>query len=198
MKTSQSLLRNASSPDRGALGRPGQPCCSLGPNGAQGGGPCPNGQQLRNCALTKDARQAVMNRNSGARSFPIAENFTRPVQPSPARQWLSSLCRYSRHLPPAGGSLSYQGSWREAPERLYPKTPFRRFALPFVHLFSPMDCFFIKNSFVRWFECIFRLCRWLHPSFRRSPQNKSRTSGQKIVEKDDFSLDKAHFGSVQL
>ena len=120
------------------------------------------------------------------------------AQTSPPRQGSSSLCRYSRHLPPAGGSLSYQGSWREAPERLYPKTPFRRFALPFVHLFSPMDCFFIENSFVRWFECIFRLCRWLHPSFRRSPQRKSRTSGQKIVEKDDFSLDKAHFGSVQL
>ena len=73
-----------------------------------------------------------------------------------------------------------------------------RFALPFVHLFSPMDCFFIENSFVRWFECVFRLCRWLHPSFRRSPHRKSRTSGQKIVEKDDFSIDKAHFGSVQL
>ena len=140
----------------------------------------------------------VMNLDSGARSFPEAKNFARPVRPSPTRQRLSSLCRYSRHLPPAGGSLSYQGSWREAPERLYPKTPLRRFALPFVHLFSPMDCFFIENSFVRWFECIFRLCRWLHPSFRRSPQNKSRTSGQKIVEKDDFSLDKAHFGSVQL
>ena len=120
MKTSQSLLRNASSPDRGALGRPGQPCCSLGPNGAQGGGPCPNGQQLRNCALTKGAGQAVVNRNSGARSFTNAKNFARPVRPSPARQRLSSLCRYSRHLPPAGGSLSYQGSWREAPERLYP------------------------------------------------------------------------------
>ena len=116
----------------------------------------------------------------------------------PACQGASSLCRYSRHLPPAGGGLSYQGSWREAPERLYKRTPFRRFALPFVHLFSPMECFFIENSFVRWFECIFRLCRWLHPSFRRSPQRKSRTFGQKIVEKDDFSLDKAHFGSVQL
>ena len=181
MKTSQSLLRNASFPDRGALGRPGQPCCSLGPNGAQGGGPCPNGQQLQNCALTKDARQAAVNLDSGARSFTNAKNFARPVRPSPTRQ-----------------RLPYQGSWREAPERLYPKTPFRRFALPFVHLFSPMGCFFIKNSFVRWFECIFRLCRWLHPSFRRSPQNKSRTSGQKIVEKDDFSLDKAHFGAVQL
>ena len=122
MKTSQSLLRNASSPDRGALGRPGQACCSLGPNRAQGAGPCPNGQQLRNCALTKGAGQAVVNRNSGAQSFPIAENFTRPVRPSPTRQRLSSLCRYSRHLPPAGGSLSYQGSWREAPERLYKRT----------------------------------------------------------------------------
>ena len=76
--------------------------------------------------------------------------------------------------------------------------PLRRFARPFVHLFSSMDCFFVENSSVRWFECVFRLCRWSHPSFRRSPQNKSHTSGQKIVEKDDFSLDKAHFGAVQL
>ena len=174
------------------------PAVRLGPIGRKAPGPVRMGSSCETACLTKDARQAAVNLDSGARSFPIAENFTRPVQPSPARQWLSSLCRYSRHLPPAGGSLSYQGSWREAPERLYPKTPFRRFALPFVHLFSPMDCFFIENSFVRWFECIFRLCRWLHPSFRRSPQNKSRTSGQKIVEKDDFSLDKAHFGSVQL
>ena len=30
----------------------------------------------------------------------------------PACQRSSSLCRYSRHLPPAGGSLSCQGSWR--------------------------------------------------------------------------------------
>ena len=181
MKTSQSLLRNASSPDRGALGRPGQPCCSLGPNWAQSAGPCSHWQRLRDNALTEGAGQAVVNRNSGAQSFPIAENFARPVQPSPTRQW-----------------LPYQGSWREAPERLYEGSPSDRFALPFVHLFSPMDCFFIENSFVRWFECIFRLCRWLHPSFRRSPQNKSHTSGQRIVKKDDFSLDKAHFGAVQL
>ena len=122
MKTSQSLLRDASSPDRGAIGRPGQPCCSHRPNRAQGAGPCPNGQQLRNCALTKGAGQAVVNRNSGARSFTNAKNFARPVRPSPTRQRLSSLCRYSRHLPPAGGSLSCQGSWREAPERLYKRT----------------------------------------------------------------------------
>ena len=122
MKTSQSLLRNASSPDRGAIGRPGQPCCSHRPNRAQSAGPCPNGQQLRNCALTKDARQAAVNLDSGAQSFTNAKNFTRPVRPSPTRQRLSSLCRYSRHLPPAGGSLSYQGCWREAPERLYKRT----------------------------------------------------------------------------
>ena len=174
------------------------PAVRLGPMGRKAAGPVRMGSSCETACLTKDARQAAVNLDSGARSFTNAKNFARPVRPSPARQWLSSLCRYSRHLPPAGGSLSYQGSWREAPERLYPKTPFRRFALPFVHLFSPMDCFFIKNSFVRWFECIFRLCRWLHPSFRRFPQRKSRTSGQKIVEKDDFSLDKAHFGSVQL
>ena len=110
MKTSQSLLRNASSPDRGALGRPVQSCCSLGPNRAQGGGPCPNGQRLRNCVLTKGAGQTVVNRNSEARSFPIAENFARPVQPSPTRQW-----------------LPYQGSWRAVgeTERLYHMPHFR-------------------------------------------------------------------------
>ena len=147
MKTSQSLLRNASSPDRGALGRPGQPCCSLGPNGAQGGEPCPNGQQLQNCALTKDARQAAVNLDSGARSFTNAKNFARPVQPSPARQWLSSLCRYSRHLPPAGGSLSYQGSWREAPERLYPKTLFRPLCTPICAFVFSHGLFFYQKQF---------------------------------------------------
>ena len=47
---SQSSLRGASSPEGGALGRPGKPCCSHGPNLAQGGGPCPNGQRLRDNA----------------------------------------------------------------------------------------------------------------------------------------------------
>ena len=107
-RTSQAL--RASSRGRGAIGRPGQPCCSHRPNRAQGGGPCPNGQQLLNCALTKDARQAAVNLDSGARSFTNAKNFARPARPSPTRQGSSSLCRYSRHLPPAGGSLSYQGS----------------------------------------------------------------------------------------
>ena len=72
-QTSQSSLRDASSPDRGALGRPGQPCCSHRPNRAQSAGPCPNGQQLQNCALTKDARQAAVNLDSGAQPFPIAK-----------------------------------------------------------------------------------------------------------------------------
>ena len=31
-----------SSPNRGALGRPGKPCCPHRPDGAQGGGPCPH------------------------------------------------------------------------------------------------------------------------------------------------------------
>ena len=92
-----------SSPDRGALGRPGKPCCSLGLNWAQGSGPCSHWQRLRNYALPKSAGQAVVNRDSGARLFPIAENFARPARPPPTRQW-----------------LPYQGSWREAPERLYP------------------------------------------------------------------------------
>ena len=50
--------------------------------------------------------QAVVNLDSGARLFPIAENFARPEQPPPTRQW-----------------LPYQGSWREAPERLYQRKP---------------------------------------------------------------------------
>ncbi len=51
-------------------------------------GPCPNGQQLRNCALTKDAGQAAVNLDSGARPFPDAKNFARPARPSPTRQRL--------------------------------------------------------------------------------------------------------------
>ena len=96
-----------SSPNRGALGRPGKPCCSLGLNWAQGSGPCSHWQRLRNYALPKSAGQAVVNRDSGARSFPIAENFARPARPPPTRQW-----------------LPYQGSWhREAmTERLYQGT----------------------------------------------------------------------------
>ncbi len=96
-----------SSPNRGALGRPGKPCCSLGLNWAQGSGPCSHWQRLRDCALPKSAGQAVVNRDSGARSFPIAENFARSARPLPTRQW-----------------LPYQGSWhREAmTERLYQGT----------------------------------------------------------------------------
>ena len=94
--TSQSRLRLDSSPGRGALGRPGQPYCSLGPDGAQSSGPCSHGQ--RHCI-------AAVNLNSGARPFPIAKNFARSARPLPTRQW-----------------LPYQGSWhREAmTERLYP------------------------------------------------------------------------------
>ena len=93
--TSQSRLRLDSSPGRGALGRPGQPYCSLGPDGAQSSGPCSHWQ--RHCI-------AAVNLNRGARPFPIAKNFARSARPLPTRQW-----------------LPYQGSWhREAmPERLY-------------------------------------------------------------------------------
>ena len=102
--TSQSSLRDASSPGRGAIGRPGQPCCSHRPNRAQGGGPCSHWQRLRNYDLPKSAGQAVVNRDSGARPFPIAENFARPARPPPTRQW-----------------LPYQGSCRAVgeTERLY-------------------------------------------------------------------------------
>ena len=101
-----------SSPGRGALGRPGRPCCSLGPDWAQGGGPCPHWQQHSDCCCESQQRSPVV---SGSK------NFARPERPSPTRQWSSSLCRYSRHLPPAGGSLSYKGRWHcEAmTERLY-------------------------------------------------------------------------------
>ena len=43
--TSQSRLRLDSSPGRGAIGRPGKFCCSLGPNWAQSTGPCPHWQR---------------------------------------------------------------------------------------------------------------------------------------------------------
>ena len=138
--TNLSVCFADSSPDRGALGRPGKPCCSLGLNWAQGSGPCSHWQRLRNYALPKSAGQAVVNRDSGARSFPITENFARPARPPPTRQRSSSLCRYSRHLPPAGGSLSYQGSWhREAmTERLY-YIPRFRFALRFPAGYPPCN-----------------------------------------------------------
>ena len=99
--TSQSRLRLDSSPGRGALGRSGQPYCSLGPDGAQSSGPCSHGQ--RHCI-------AAVNLNSGARPFPIAKNFARSARPLPTRQW-----------------LPYQGSWhREAmTERLYYMPRFR-------------------------------------------------------------------------
>ena len=102
--TSQSLLRNASSPGRGAIGRPGQPCCPHRPNRAQGGGPCSRWQRLRDCSLPKGAGQAAANRGSGARPFPKSKNFARLAQPLPTRQW-----------------LPYQGSCRAVgeTERLY-------------------------------------------------------------------------------
>ena len=74
----------------------------------------------------RDAGPATVNLGSGARPFTNTKNFARPVRPSPTRQWSSSLCRYSRHLPPAGGSLSYQGSWRAVgeTERFIPRSAF--------------------------------------------------------------------------
>ena len=112
-----------SSPDRGALGRPGKPCCPLGLNWAQSSGPCSHWQRLRDYALPKSAGQAVVNRDSGARSFPIAENFARPAQPSPTRQW-----------------LPYQGSCRAVgeTERLY-YIPRFRFALRFPEGYPPCN-----------------------------------------------------------
>ena len=84
-----------------ALAGRASPAVRLGSNWAQGSGPCSHWQRLRDCALTKGAGQAPVNLDSGARLFPITENFARPARPPPTRQW-----------------LPYQGSWREAPERL--------------------------------------------------------------------------------
>ena len=102
--TSQSSLRDASSPGRGAIGRPGQPCCPHRPNRAQSAGPCSHWQQLRDSDLTEGAGQASVNLERGARSFPKSKNFARPVRPPPTRQW-----------------LPYQGSCRAVgeTERLY-------------------------------------------------------------------------------
>ena len=103
-RPSPSALRAATSPEGRGIGRPGKPCCSHRPNWAQSAGPCSHWQRLRDSALTEGAGQAVVNQNSEARQFPIAENFARPAQSIPIRQW-----------------LPYQGSWhREAmTERLY-------------------------------------------------------------------------------
>ena len=113
--TSQAL--RASSPGRGAIGRPGQPCCSHRPDRAQSAGPCPNGQQLWNCALTKDAGQAAVNLDSEARSFTNAKNFARPARPSPTRQGLpyQGSCLRSRLRGCTKGSPS--GNREAATER---------------------------------------------------------------------------------
>ena len=95
------MSRIATEGGRPLAGR-ASPAVRLGSNWAQGSGPCSHWKRLRNYALPKSAGQAVVNRDSGARSFPIVENFARPARPPPTRQW-----------------LPYQGSWREAPERLY-------------------------------------------------------------------------------
>ena len=111
------------SPSRRGLGRPGKPCCPHRPTWAQSSGPCSHWQRLRDYALPKGAGQAVVNRDSGARSFPIAENFARPARPPPTRQW-----------------LPYQGSWqREAmTERLYYMPRFH-FALRFPESHPPCN-----------------------------------------------------------
>ena len=75
-----------------------------GPIGRKAPGPVRMGSN----ALTKGAWQTAVNLNRGARSFPDAKNFARPARSLPARQW-----------------LPYQGSWREAPERLYHMPRFR-------------------------------------------------------------------------
>ena len=52
---SPSVLRTATSPEGRGIGRPGQPCCSLGPDGAQGAGPCSHWQRHLYCS--RESRQ---------------------------------------------------------------------------------------------------------------------------------------------
>ena len=77
---SPSVLCTATSLEGRGIGRPGQPCCSLGPDGAKVPGPALIGSGI--CI-------AAVKRDSGARPFPIEKNFARPARPLPTRQWLS-------------------------------------------------------------------------------------------------------------
>ena len=114
--TSQSASQTAPLIGEPLAGR-ASPAIRIGPIGRKAPGPVLLGIGI--CT-------AAVNLGSGARPFTNTKNFARPVRPSPTRQWSSSLCRYSRHLPPAGGSLSYQGSWRAVgeTERFIPRSAF--------------------------------------------------------------------------
>ena len=160
MKTSQSLLRNASSPDRGALGESVMVVLDERSFSHPGtvGLRCRDSRLLAQHPLSEHSSAAAAHSDRARR---LAPNWAYAnSRAGPACQW-----------------LPYQGSWREAPERLYKRTLSRPLCTPICAFVFSHGLFFIKNSFVRWFECVFRLCRWLHPSFRRSPQNKSRTFG---------------------
>ena len=166
----------------------------LGPIGRKAPGPA----RMGNNALTKGAWQTAVNLNRGARSFPDAKNFARPARSLPARQWSSSLCRYSRHLPPAGGSLSYQGSWREAPERLYKRTLSRPLGTPICTFVFSHGLFFHRKQFrsmVRMYLSSLSMVASKFSLFSTKQKSYFRVENRR---KDDFSLDKAHFGAVQL
>ena len=77
---SPSVLRTATSPEGRGIGRPGQPCCSLGPDGAQGAGPRSHWQRHLYCS--RESRQR-------SPTVPDCKNFARPARPRPTRQWLS-------------------------------------------------------------------------------------------------------------
>ena len=64
--TSQAL--RASSPGRGAIGRPGKFCCSLGPNWAQSTGPCPHWQRHLYCCYESRQRSPVVPGSEKLRS----------------------------------------------------------------------------------------------------------------------------------
>ena len=130
--TSQSRLRLDSSPGRGALGIP-QTSPSRQWLPYQGSW---HREAMTERLYSMPRLRFALRLREGSPSCNLSVTFgdTSPCrrglgipQTSPSRQWSSSLCRYSRHLPPAGGSFSYQGSWhREAmTERLYYMPRFR-------------------------------------------------------------------------
>ena len=141
--TSQSLLRNASSPGRGAIGRPGQPCCSRGPNRAQGAGPCSHWQKHLYCCCESWQRSSVVSERKKlcSSSTTITDSPVAPLSGELAgvspterfRQAAANRGSGARSFPevknfarlaqplPTRQWLPYQGSWRAVgeTERLY-------------------------------------------------------------------------------
>ena len=121
--TSQSRLRLASSPGRGAIGRPGKFCCSLGPNWAQSTGSCPHWQRHLYYCYESRQRSPVVPGSEKLRSSSTT------ITDSPGVVLPLSLFATS----PSGRRESFlQGELSSASEteRLYYMTRFR-FTLPF-------------------------------------------------------------------